>query len=703
MRITGFLKCTIAASALILGHGGKPALAAAGDDPASVIATRTATGETTRIVNGPAGFQVVIFFDAGGTEVSRIESGTPNTGVTPPPPTPPGGAYAQAAADQVRSAAENFIPGLNGNADLPAVFGIPFFPGANPLINGGQPPRGNLRGLGPVGPGGADNDDELPVIGVDGQFRPPTAAERCRRRIPQLEQEIAAKKRALSRLRGSDTRGGFGDGTIDSDSFSLINIAKLFLRGARNGRLDASAEDIAAAEAILANERNIKDLSLAQAAVATHQKQLAESIQAQADLNQEIADMRETIKAFQAEGDTEAVADIENTIKIVQGDVDFAAAAEQGNREKIPEAQQELAAVEKRLSDKQIKIDDLRENFRDARARTETRTFGGSEETLIKEISALEFELDRCRKTVEQAAFTSSTASAEPPVAIAAHQSGNGGELSFSISTRDSDTGLDPRLNLFLKGTLTFHDDGRTGVGQDGETYAFSGGVSWLVSPDTNIGLLARYGRSDLSGSSGSTGADTYSLGAFMQNRLSEKLFLDLVAAYTHSDLNSVFIQPGITTTGSPEISSFAAQAKLSGRVETDNFTIIPSFGASYTHVNQHAFFLSDGTLAPSDVSDRLSLLGGATFTKTIRDEVNGQTITPNFGLTLFANLTDTDSFLLPNGSRSGAGTFGATAAAGLSVQTDAGTSFDFSGSVTSFEKGQNSFGLSLSATIPLN
>ncbi len=701
MRITALLKCTLAATALYWGQGATLANAAAGDPPASVIATFAAPGETTSIENGPAGFQVVIFFNTGGMEVSRIESGTPNTATPPPTPMPPTGTNGQAATDQTRAAAENFLPGLNGNADLTDVFGIPLFPGAEPvdgafpqLIENNDQQQGNIQ-IGAIG-GEKKPCDKEELADLQAQL---AAVEARRARI------VAQGQTAISQDIGIDT--------IED----LRATAKNFLEAANQGPLVIPGFDQLAVQAVL-NALNNIDGGAAQEfkelgekseplenALTAAENNVASIKQSMEDRKQRIAELKFELDRLpdDAPGFDVLQIDIQSLgdeQKLAKADLNKAEKKKQEEQVKFDAVNQPLEKLKKQIDFERFQI-----AVEDAKRRAIAQ-FGTALDETNSRITDLEDQITLLKILCEgeQSSAFQPSQSEEPPIAVAATQTAaNGGELSFSISTRGTDTGLDPRLNLFLKGSLTFNDDDRTGVGQDGETYALAGGVSWLLNPDTNVGLVARYGHSDLSGSSGSTVADTYSIGAFVQNRLSENLFLDLVGSYTHSDISSVFIQPGGTTTGSPEITSFAAQAKISGRVETDNFTITPSFGASYTHVNQHAFTLSDGTLAPGNVSDRLSLLGGATFTKTIRDEADGQTITPNFGLTLFANLTDTDSFLLPNGTRSGAGTFGATATAGVSVQTDAGTSFNFSGSVTSFEKGQNSYGLSLSATIPLN
>ncbi len=376
----------------------------------------------------------------------------------------------------------------------------------------------------------------------------------------------------------------------------------------------------------------------------------------------------------------------------------------------VKNAEATLAVIPKRIrSDFEFQqVQELIDDFSGGldfvadKRRAEAKKAEAEAEALKKELEDL---IRKCSELQQGAQSIVPTVQPAPPVAFAARSTGRaGGQLAFSISTRGQDTGLDPRLNIFFNGTLTFHDDGRAGVGQDGETYALAGGVSWLLTPDVNVGIVGRYAISDLSGNSGSTDADTASIGAFVQTRLSDTLFLDIVGAYTHADLSSVFVQPASITTGSPEISSFAAQAKLSGRIESDSGLIIsPSVGASYLYADQDAFLLSDGTLAPGRTSERLSLQSGATVSKSYRNAAGTQTITPSFGLTAFANLTGTQSFLLPNGTFSSSGTFGATATAGLSVQTDSGATISFAGNATSFEKGQNSFGLSLSATIPLN
>ena len=67
-----FWRVLIGSVAVSLGLS--PSYGAIGDEPAAVIATRTAPGETTAFVCGRAGFVIVQFFLSGAL-VSEIESG----------------------------------------------------------------------------------------------------------------------------------------------------------------------------------------------------------------------------------------------------------------------------------------------------------------------------------------------------------------------------------------------------------------------------------------------------------------------------------------------------------------------------------------------------------------------------------------------------------------------------------------------------
>ncbi len=102
------------AGVLSMGVAGD-VLAGPGDLAAIIIAAGVQSGETTQIVDGPNGFQEVIFFNSAGEEVSRIESGTPNVGSSSAVSGSINASYG-AVAD---SGVEAFVSGLGFDFGIP--------------------------------------------------------------------------------------------------------------------------------------------------------------------------------------------------------------------------------------------------------------------------------------------------------------------------------------------------------------------------------------------------------------------------------------------------------------------------------------------------------------------------------------------------------------------------------------------------------
>ena len=100
-----------------------PGYGAVGDDPASVIATRTAPGETTAFVCGSGGFLIVQFF-LGSALVSEVESGTT---CSPVIAAPGSGLPVADAIQYVDENLDDFFPVLF-DGDLFGGLGIPSSP-----------------------------------------------------------------------------------------------------------------------------------------------------------------------------------------------------------------------------------------------------------------------------------------------------------------------------------------------------------------------------------------------------------------------------------------------------------------------------------------------------------------------------------------------------------------------------------------------
>ncbi|MEM7439756.1 MAG: autotransporter domain-containing protein [Pseudomonadota bacterium] len=500
-----------------------------------------------------------------------------------------------------------------------------------------------------------DQDGEFPSLGQPIPIDPTPGSRACRNareRLKQLDQDIAGVEAAINRVLARDAGASNGEDPIKQTQNEIAFLKK---------RLEFLEEERAFIDKISPNVQRQVALEKAE--------RKAETIQERVAIRKELAALEKQAVEFA----------LEIQRKREKADVGgFATAASSRELEFIrQDILSKIALAERDLVDLQ---------------------------PVLKKLAALRDRLARlknARDAIERRC---------PPTSFAAGfaQSGtavtvSASKLAFSFDAGSSGADIDPRLNYWINGSVIFHDDGRRGVGQNGETYALAGGVSWAFRPNLTGGLVARYGRTDLSGASGTTKADTFSIGAFVQGQITDKIGYDIVGAFTQSKVDATFNQAGITTSGSPDIKSFALQSSISGQFSYQGVRVSPRFGLSYVYVDQQAFMRSDGVFVPGDISERLSIQGGANFSKTFRNRANSANVTPSFGLNAVYNLSGQQDFLLPGGSRSKAGRLGVTANAGIAIKTDGGAAFNFSASASSFEGGQNSYGLSLAVNIPLN
>ena len=105
----------------------------------------------------------------------------------------------------------------------------------------------------------------------------------------------------------------------------------------------------------------------------------------------------------------------------------------------------------------------------------------------------------------------------------------------------------DKRFNAWVNGGVVFHDNDRPGLGQSGETGVVSGGASYLISPNVNVGLAGRYGDTSVSGAGGATDAETWSGAVFTQVELPANFWFAAMLAYSDVDIDARFVQPGVT------------------------------------------------------------------------------------------------------------------------------------------------------------
>ena len=220
------------ALAAVLGIlGMAPVHAAIGDDPASVIATRTAPGETTAFVCGSSGFIIVQFF-LGTAIVSEIESGTTCTpGVAIGGPGLP-------AADAVQYVDENlndFFP-LLFDGDLFGDFGIPSSPFLPPAFLGGD--IGGAAQVGQQAP--VRQQQQQAGAGGQAQAAPPNepgfACLRCRDELAKLESRLenakALREFVENRLNGLKN----GDqGTIEAAGLGKGDVEDTVRKGVEEG------------------------------------------------------------------------------------------------------------------------------------------------------------------------------------------------------------------------------------------------------------------------------------------------------------------------------------------------------------------------------------------------------------------------------------------------------------------------------------
>src|SRR5690606_1867907 len=100
---------------------------------------------------------------------------------------------------------------------------------------------------------------------------------------------------------------------------------------------------------------------------------------------------------------------------------------------------------------------------------------------------------------------------------------------------------------------------------------------SYLISPNVNVGLAARYGDTDVSGVGGSTDAEAWSGAAFTQVSLPSSFSLAGMLAYTGVDVDARFRQGAVTATGKTDADSLAGQLVLSRGYTVHGWTLAPN------------------------------------------------------------------------------------------------------------------------------
>jgi len=220
--------------------------------------------------------------------------------------------------------------------------------------------------------------------------------------------------------------------------------------------------------------------------------------------------------------------------------------------------------------------------------------------------------------------------------------------------------------------------------------------------PELTLGLVGRFGRTDLSSSTGNTEANTFSVGGYAQAELPGQTSLTVIAAYSASDIDASFLDGGLTTTGSTTVDGFSVQAGLSRSFLVEEFLISPNVNVSYSFVDQNAFTISDGTLAPGSTTNQLTASAGLGLSRSY-DLGDGIVFTPSLSFSGFANLTGEDTLLEFDGSSDGSGVFGGAFSAGVSFRAPGGVTAGVSTGLSAVDSGQINYSISGRVSIPLN
>lgn len=258
----------------------------------------------------------------------------------------------------------------------------------------------------------------------------------------------------------------------------------------------------------------------------------------------------------------------------------------------------------------------------------------------------------------------------------------------------------DPRFNMWLKGSVTFHVDA-TGQAQHGTTAAVAAGASFRFLPWLSAGAAVRYAHSNRFGPTGSSSADAWSAAAFAQAKLPGELVLSALASYSGVSARATFASGA---TGTAFGRSLAGQAKLSRSFDLGTWTVTPSLGLAVVNVQRDTFTASDGTQVAASNSTRTTLTFGPSFGPkrgyALRD---GKVIvTPSFGVGLFANLGRFDPFIGAGGATVSTDTFGASANTGLAFAFAGGASASLSAAYSGIGATSQSVSLSANLRVPI-
>jgi len=252
----------------------------------------------------------------------------------------------------------------------------------------------------------------------------------------------------------------------------------------------------------------------------------------------------------------------------------------------------------------------------------------------------------------------------------------------------------DKRFNLFGASSITIGRNNDGGLGQDSLSYAVSGGFSWLAHPKLNIGLAGRYSDGDIDSTVAAIDTATWGIAAFAQTQVElgeQKINLEGIAAYSRSDIDSLFNTAGvITTTDDVNLTAFSSQIKASTSFKLDEFLVSPFASLSYIATDREAFTLSDGQFQNGVNNEQVTFSAGSSLSTSFLVPDTEITLSPNLGFGVFGTVTDgSDVGLSVNG--------------GLGIKTRRGISGSLGVGFSGFTGNTSNLSFSGNISIPLN
>lgn len=500
--------------------------AGAGDDPASVVASRTAPGETTSQSCGGNGF-VVVTFSVGSSVVSTVESGTPcssggtsggsSGGSTPLP-------------SDLQAIIDNDLQVGRQNALAQG-----FMDKVNEVLE--EDPDAGFEAL----------DDLGDLEGEDTEFTDEEKAallSSYRRQLSEARSDLRSLRSDLS-----DLRSALNDAQIDA----AANLPKLMddLREAQAAlagvKYEAqqlpTAHDLAAAEAELEARRE----ELKQAQARTSDPNVLGAAQARLSLAQiRATDARKAHAAATAEFEAEA-----------QADVQRAAAAIDGNNARVKSLETQISGTEVEMSFKQSTVSRLESLIR---ALEQQNQLAGPSDDAFETLRTQGLEFwSRGSLT-----FVDDTRSGR-------RQEGEQKEITLGVHGR-----LSEQLTVGLAVSYAdgeSRDQTGTGISSDAETFMVAPYLAYQLSEDLALDASGVYGITDVSLTRATTATASYDattigaqIGLSMRHKLSKVISLTGRVGQSYVTTDS----DGYTDTGGVTVASSdneQAATSLSGRI----------------------------------------------------------------------------------------------------------------------------------------